>query len=149
MRGQHPARGGGAWASRHGHGERRRSRLRQRLVRCADGALYVSILDLARWDAALYGDKLLPQRQLEKLWRIAPLNDGRPNPGHYGYGWFIEKRNGHSVVEHQGGWQGFSTYIGRYRQDRLTVVVLTNFADADANAIADAVAALYLAGPAH
>jgi CubicO group peptidase (beta-lactamase class C family) len=112
----------------------------------ADGSLYFSILDLARWDAALYSERLLPQQALEAMWRVQSLRDGRTNSGNYGFGWFIVEKHGRRVVEHEGAWQGFETYIGRYRDARLTVAVLTNLADSDPQAIADHVAQLYLAG---
>ncbi len=111
----------------------------------ADGSLYFSILDLAKWDAALYTDRLLKHADLQEMWTVAALRDGRPNSGNYGFGWFIESRNGHRVVEHEGQWQGFETQISRYVDDRLTVVVLTNLGSAEPQKIADAVAAIYLA----
>jgi CubicO group peptidase (beta-lactamase class C family) len=110
----------------------------------ADGSLYFSILDMAKWDAALYTDKLLKSSDLKQMWKVAALRDGKPNSGHYGFGWFIEFRNGHRVVEHEGQWQGFETQISRYVDDRLTVVVLTNLGSAEPRRIADAVAAIYL-----
>jgi CubicO group peptidase (beta-lactamase class C family) len=109
----------------------------------ADGSLYFSILDLAKWDAALYTEKLLPQSSLKQMWSVAPLRDGQPNSGPYGYGWFIDAKQGHRVVEHEGEWQGFETQISRYVNDGLTVVVLTNLADAKPEHIADGVAAIY------
>ena len=111
----------------------------------AHGSLYFSILDLAKWDAALYSDRLLKSSDLQQMWTVASLRDGKPNSGHYGFGWFIESRNGHRVVEHEGQWQGFETQISRYVDDRLTVVVLTNLGSAEPQRIADAVAAIYLA----
>jgi CubicO group peptidase (beta-lactamase class C family) len=114
----------------------------------ADGSLYFSILDVAKWDAALYTNKLLKNADLQLMWTVAALRDGKPNSGHYGFGWFIESRNGHRVVEHEGQWQGFETQISRYVDDRLTVVVLTNLGSAEPRRIADAVAAIYLAKPA-
>jgi CubicO group peptidase (beta-lactamase class C family) len=113
----------------------------------ADGSLYFSVLDLARWDAALYTDKLLSSASLKQMWTVASLANGKPNKGHYGFGWFMETRNGHRVVEHEGQWQGFETQISRYVDDRLTVVVLTNLGSAEPRRIADAVAAIYLAQP--
>jgi hypothetical protein len=77
------------------------------------------------------------------MWTVAPLRDGKPNSGKYGYGWFIGAKHGHRVVEHEGEWQGFETQISRYVDDGLTVVVLTNLADAHPKQIADGVAALY------
>lgn len=110
----------------------------------ADGALYFSILDLAKWDAALYTEKLLKRSSLEQMWTVAPLRDGKPNSGHYGYGWYIEAHNGHRVIEHGGAWQGFETQISRYVDDGLTVVVLSNLEGAKPGRIAHGVASLYL-----
>ncbi|MGA9505035.1 MAG: serine hydrolase domain-containing protein [Terriglobales bacterium] len=114
----------------------------------ADGSLYFSILDLAQWDAALYTEKLLKRSSLDQMWTVARLRNGQPNSGHYGFGWFIETKQGHHVVEHAGSWQGFETQISRYVDDRLTVVVLTNLADAKPENFADKVAEMYLSGKA-
>ena len=92
----------------------------------ADGSLYFNVLDLAKWDAALYGTRLLKQTSLDRMWTVYPLNDGKPNPDGYGFGWFIEAQNGHKRIGHGGLWQGFTTDIARYPDDALTVVVLAN-----------------------
>jgi CubicO group peptidase (beta-lactamase class C family) len=92
----------------------------------ADGALYFNVPDLARWDAALYTGKLLSKSSFDQMWTVFPLNDGKPNPGKYGFAWAIDSINGHRVLQHGGAWQGFTTYIARYVDDGLTVVVLTN-----------------------
>jgi CubicO group peptidase (beta-lactamase class C family) len=112
----------------------------------ADGSLYFSILDLAKWDAALYTDKLLKPSSFDQMWTVAKLSNDQPNSGHYGFGWFIETTNGHRVIEHEGEWQGFTTQISRYVDDKLTVVVLTNLAEADPGTIAHQVAEMYLSG---
>jgi CubicO group peptidase (beta-lactamase class C family) len=110
----------------------------------ADGSLYFSILDLAKWDAALYTKKLLKRASLEQMWTVAKLSNGQPNIGHYGFGWSIETKNGHHVVQHQGAWQGFKTEISRYVDDKLTVVVLVNLDDARLLTLVDKVAEMYL-----
>jgi CubicO group peptidase (beta-lactamase class C family) len=92
----------------------------------ADGTLYFNVLDLAKWDAALYGTQLLKQSSLDRIWTVYPLNDGKPNPAGYGFGWAIGKQNEHKRIEHGGAWQGFTCNISRYPGDSLTVVVLTN-----------------------
>lgn len=112
----------------------------------ADGSLYFSIEDLAKWDAALYTEKLLKRSSLEQMWTVARLKNGEPNSGHYGFGWRTGKRNGHPVVEHGGSWQGFETDISRYVDDKLTVAVLTNLADAKPSIFANHVAEMYLSG---
>src|SRR6202161_4733399 len=91
----------------------------------ADDNLYFSILDLAKWDAALNAEKLLKRSSLDQMWTPAKLKDGAPNKDGYGFGWFIENRRGHRVVSHDGAWQGFQTTIARYVDARLKVVVLT------------------------
>ncbi|MEP6621638.1 MAG: TIGR03435 family protein [bacterium] len=107
-----------------------------------DGTLYFNVLDLAKWDEALYGTSLLKQSSLDHLWTVFPLNDGKPNPGRYGFGWTIATANGHKVIEHSGGWQGFTAHISRYVDDTLTVVVLTNFAVAQPTLMAHTIAGL-------
>ena len=111
----------------------------------ADGALYFSVLDLAKWDAALYTEKLLKRSSFEQMWTVVKLQNGQPNSGSYGFGWSILTKNGHRVIDHGGAWQGFKTHISRYLDDKLTVVVLTNLDSADPGKIADHVASLYLA----
>jgi len=112
----------------------------------ADGALYFTVLDLAKWDAALYTEKLVKKSSLDQMWTVAKLNDGKPNKSNYGFAWTIDQMNGHRVIEHGGAWQGFTTYIARYMDDKLTVVVLTNLDSANSNPgrIAHHVAGLYV-----
>ena len=111
----------------------------------ADGSLYFTTLDLAKWDAALYTEKLLKRSSLDLMSTPAPLKNGRPNSGNYGFGWFIDNRSGHRCIHHDGSWQGFETAIDRYVDDQLTVVVLTNLAGADPGKISQNVAEMYLA----
>ena len=110
----------------------------------ADGSLYFSVLDLAKWDGALYTEKLLKRSSLDQMWTPAKLKNGQPNKGGYGFGWFIEERHGHRLISHDGAWQGFETTVARYVNDQLTVVVLTNLAGAKPGVIAEHVAELYL-----
>lgn len=90
----------------------------------ADGSLYLSLLDYAKWDAALYGTKLLKREALEKMWTPVKLNDGKSTT--YGFGWAIGSVGGKRLIEHGGAWQGFTTYIGRHVDQKVSVVVLTN-----------------------
>ena len=112
----------------------------------ADGSLYFSVLDLSKWDAALYGDKLLKRSSLEQMWTPAKLTNGQPNKEGYGFGWFIGERHGHRVIGHDGAWQGFESAIARYVDDHLTVVVLANLEEAEPGEIAEKVAEIYLEG---
>ncbi|MBZ5667375.1 MAG: beta-lactamase family protein [Acidobacteriia bacterium] len=112
----------------------------------ADGSLYFSVLDLAKWDAALYSEKVLKRSSLEQMWTVAKLSNGQPNSGHYGFGWFIRDKNGRHIIGHEGEWQGFVTYILRRVDDKLTVAILTNLGGVKPERIADHVAEMYLSG---
>jgi CubicO group peptidase (beta-lactamase class C family) len=110
----------------------------------ADGSLYFSIVDLSRWDAALYEGKLLKRSSFDLMWTPVKLKNGQSNKAGYGFGWFIEERNGHRCIHHDGSWQGFETGIDRYVDDRLSVVALTNLAGAKPGEITKHVAEMYL-----
>jgi CubicO group peptidase (beta-lactamase class C family) len=110
----------------------------------ADGTLYFTVGDLANWDKALESGKLLSQASYLQMWTPFKLNDGKTSL--YGFGWFIDNlASGHRVLWHDGGWQGFSAYIARYPEDRLTVVALCNLRDAKTGFIADRIARFYIA----
>lgn len=110
----------------------------------ADGALYFNVLDIARWDAALYTTQLLKQSSLDRIWTVYPLNNGKPNPEGYGFAWFIGQQNKHRRIEHSGSWQGYTCHIARYPDDSLSVAVLTNLdsGHSDPGLIAHVVAGL-------
>jgi len=112
------------------------------LNRQADGSLYLSVLDLVRWDAALAARKLLRPESYEAIWRPVTLNDGATYP--YGFGWELAPTNGHPTIAHSGAWQGFQAHIARYAADRLTVIAMMNLDSADPELIAKGVAALYV-----
>jgi CubicO group peptidase (beta-lactamase class C family) len=112
----------------------------------ADGALYFTVLDLGKWDAALYTEKLLKRSSFEQMWTVAKLDSGQPNKANYGFAWGIKQVNDHKVIEHGGAWQGFTTHIARYVDDKLTVVILTNLdaGHAQPAKIAHRVAGMYV-----
>jgi len=107
----------------------------------ADGALYLNLHDMAKWDAALYTEKLLKKSSLELMWTPVKLNNGKTYP--YGFGWYINEVNGHHIVEHSGSWQGFKAYIARYIDDKLTVVLFINLIQGNQARIAHGTAAIY------
>jgi D-alanyl-D-alanine carboxypeptidase len=91
----------------------------------AGGGLASNIEDLAKWDAALYGEKLLKQETFQKAWTKATVKSGRSVA--YGLGWQVSENNGRRVVGHGGSHRtGFTSHMARYLDDRLTVIVLTN-----------------------
>jgi len=111
----------------------------------ADGALYFTELDLARWDAALYTERLVKRASLEQIWTPVRLNDGtqyrdKADGNGYGFGWYVGTKDRRRVVEHSGSWQGFQTHIFRDLDDRLSVVVLANLEGSQPGRIAHGIA---------
>ncbi|MEO7507314.1 MAG: serine hydrolase domain-containing protein, partial [Pyrinomonadaceae bacterium] len=49
------------------------------------GGIRSTVLDLAKWDEALYGEKLLKQSSLAQMWTPVKLNNGTSH--NYGFGW--------------------------------------------------------------
>ncbi|HSH03081.1 MAG TPA: serine hydrolase domain-containing protein [Anaerolineae bacterium] len=90
----------------------------------AAGGLMSTVDDLARWDEALYTDKLVKQTTLEKAFTSYKLKDGRDTK--YGYGWTVSTYEGLKVVEHSGGIFGFATHIIRIPEEKILVAVLSN-----------------------
>lgn len=119
----------------------------------ADGSLFLSALDYAAWSGGGLGRKLLQPASWAQLSQPAQLKSGRTYP--YGFGWFHERRAGHAVWQHTGGWQGFQAAIASYRTDASvndgptgnptddwTVVALANGSNANPAEIIRHVAAL-------
>jgi len=109
------------------------------------GGLRSTVLDLAKWDAALYTEKLLKRSSLEQMWTPAKLNSGKPTA--YGFGWGIGTIRGHRCLSHTGAHvTGFATAISRFVDDKLTVIVLANCNGANPAGIAQRIARLYIPG---
>ena len=102
-----------------------------------DGGVYSSIDDLARWDAALYDERLLTAESRRLAFTPATPTD---DPAvQYGFGWRI---TGDSVW-HSGETMGFRNVIVRDLKRRLTVVILTNRDDPEPYRTAVAIADLF------
>lgn len=103
-----------------------------------DGGIYSSIDDLARWDAALYSDRLLSARSRELVFHAwTPTDDADVR---YGFGWRI---TGESLW-HSGESIGFRNVFVRYPQRQLSVVILSNRNDPEPYRLALAIARHYL-----
>jgi CubicO group peptidase (beta-lactamase class C family) len=82
------------------------------------GALYSTTGDLLKWEQGLFGGKVLKPESLAKM--MTPFKGG------YGCGLFIRTVDGHKLITHGGGIEGFNTSLNYYPDDRLTVIVLGN-----------------------
>ncbi len=103
----------------------------------AAGGLLSTAADLAKWDAALYTEKVLRKSSLEQMLTPATLNDSQPARNslfnnYYGFGWFLGELGRHKYADHGGVIpSGFTSDVIRFLDDRLTIIVLTNRVAAD------------------
>jgi CubicO group peptidase (beta-lactamase class C family) len=82
------------------------------------GALYSTTGDLLRWEQGLFGGKVLKAESLVKM--ITPFKQD------YAFGLSVATNNGHKIIAHDGGIQGFNTSLAYFPDDKLVVAVLAN-----------------------
>ncbi len=90
----------------------------------AAGSLMSTVDDLAKWDAALYTEKLVKQESLKKAWTSFVLTNGKPTK--YGYGWGVSALEGERMIAHGGGINGFTCDAVRLPDSKVYVAILTN-----------------------
>jgi CubicO group peptidase (beta-lactamase class C family) len=114
----------------------------QSILSYGGGGILSTAPDLAKWDAALRGEKLLKKSSLEQMFTPATFNDGKKSG--YGLGWGVGAYQGHRFVAHSGSHMtGFQSYIRRYLDDGLAVIVLVNQnGEGEPKAIAERVVAM-------
>jgi CubicO group peptidase (beta-lactamase class C family) len=99
----------------------------------AAGSIVSTAPDLAKWDAALAGNRLLKESSKQLWWTPALLNNGKPvahtlhgESGSYGFAWFLNTVHGHRNIGHSGITSGFSAANEMFPDDRLTIIILSN-----------------------
>ena len=113
------------------------------------GAFLSTVLDLAKWELALQGDRILKDSTKREMWTPVRLNDGRTFP--YGFGWQLDDwppdakgPTGVPMMRHGGSMNGFRAGYSRWPGHRLTVIVLTNLTDASYEGLAANIAIRYV-----
>ncbi len=105
-----------------------------------DGGIYSSIDDLARWDAAMYDDRLLSDASRALAFAPHVRVTGEPYEASYGFGLRITG----DTVWHSGETIGFRNVMVRWPEERLTVVLLSNRNDPEPYETALRIGALFL-----
>lgn len=106
-----------------------------------DGSIWTSLADLARYEAAL-ANGMAPT---ELLFSRGAFDDGEriadESGAGYGWGWSLypDDRD-RTVAAHGGSWYGTATYYYRGLDTGLSVIVLANGEDLDAESLAWAIA---------
>jgi hypothetical protein len=106
----------------------------------ADGSLYLTVLDLAKWAVNLNHPGVPSAESLAASWTPIRLNDGGSYP--YGFAWSVDRQRGYLRIGHGGSWQGFRTSIQRYPDFTLTVIALANLAQARPEALTAGIAGI-------
>jgi D-alanyl-D-alanine carboxypeptidase len=82
------------------------------------GAFVSTVLDLAKWEAALLDDRILTQQTKQAMWSPVTLNDGRTFP--YGFGWQLDDwpadsrvPTGVPMIRHGGSMNGFRAGLAK------------------------------------
>jgi CubicO group peptidase (beta-lactamase class C family) len=98
-----------------------------------DGGIYSNVMDVFKWNEALYTEKLVKQETLKEAYKPYVLNNGFV--GDYGFGWSLSEIDSNKIVAHSGSWVGFRTYILRDITNKHCVIILTNRGNRDALAL--------------
>jgi CubicO group peptidase (beta-lactamase class C family) len=101
------------------------------------GAVFSTVEDLFRWDEALYAEKIIKRSTQDKM--FTSYKQGSEG---YGYGWFLTSKDGRIKQYHEGSTFGFASFIARYPNDHLLIVVLSNQEGTDVKTVADTLARL-------
>lgn len=99
-----------------------------------NGAMVTTIVDLARWDAALYSERMLRANTLGYITTDQTLTSGKPVG--YAMGWFLGNVRGKRSILHSGMLWGYRSYFARYADYDLTVILVSNQQTVDLEPIA-------------
>jgi CubicO group peptidase (beta-lactamase class C family) len=108
------------------------------------GGLVSTVLDMYKWDRALYADTVLSAEARKAF--FTPSVSIEPGQS-YAYGWFILETPEHTLAEHSGGVNGFNTFVIRDPVEERYVLALSNVEDSDAQSVAQGLAAIAYGEP--
>jgi CubicO group peptidase (beta-lactamase class C family) len=87
--------------------------------------MYSTAADLLRWSEALGSDKLLKKDSVDAIFTPHGTADWGDTVG---YGWFMGKdKHGHAYAAQTGGINGFGAQIMRFPEQKLTIILLSNY----------------------
>ncbi|NIF05205.1 beta-lactamase family protein [Chryseobacterium sp. Tr-659] len=90
-----------------------------------DGMVNSTLEDLLKWDRALYTDKLVNEKDKKLIFNDVITTNGKET--NYGFGWLVKNKTKYGkIVNHSGGWAGYSTFIERHLDNDKTFILLQN-----------------------
>ena len=105
----------------------------------AAGAIYSTVGDFYKWERAVASGKLLRPESWRQVFT--------PYKNKYGYGWGIDTLFGQQLMSHSGGIPGYTSFIMRFPQDDLAVIVFDNTMSVNLGKISKSLAAIALGQP--
>lgn len=88
------------------------------------GGIISTVDDLLKWRNALNEFKVLNKEFLQLAQTNYKLNNGAYS--NYGYGFFIGPLGEKNAIHHGGGFSGFNSYTAYYKDEDLTIMILSN-----------------------
>ena len=100
-----------------------------------DKGIYSTVDDLYLFDRALIEGRVIKKELLDSAY----VGRSKPTNGvfNYGYGWRLYEKGDHVIAYHTGWWHGFKNLYIRDFKDDITIVLLSNMANASLNHLDD------------
>jgi len=95
------------------------------------GSINSSARDMAEWvkfvlnGGTINGKRLVSEKSFDE-WLKPQMKMNAAGTAHYGLGWFLQKWNGLTVVQHGGNIDGFNSLVAMIPEKKLGFVMLTN-----------------------
>lgn len=90
----------------------------------AAGALRSTAADLIKWTEALHGGRVVSAASYKEMTTVARV-PGKDDV-YYGLGLWLKPEQGHSLISHNGGIDGFESNLVYLPERKMTLVILTN-----------------------
>lgn len=105
-------------------------------------SLFTTVEDLSRWANNFSSLKIGDQTIIDKMNTPAVLNNGKTFGGALGQ--FVGKYKGLNEIQHGGADAGYRSYLTRFPDQKMDIIVLSNLAEFNPVRIAHQIADIYL-----
>jgi CubicO group peptidase (beta-lactamase class C family) len=108
-----------------------------------DGCVFTTVNDLMLWENNFYNNRLGGGKKLIRtVEKAGTFNNGEENP--YAFGLERAAYKGLPLIHHGGAWAGFIAYLGRYPEQRISIIILANMISVPVFKLSNQVADIFL-----